>query len=149
MTEVQISPNGSLVAIPTGAIAPDVGSNIRTNGVLTSAAPGWPKLWIDDNRLLLDTYVLGRRQPIDFAGAVIYDTAGNKVASPELPVMRRRGQAVTANSIYSVDYNSIFSLTTGKPLFEGSTASGIGAVAGPFVIFPNGVIDSTVRAERY
>ena len=73
-------------------------------------------------------------------GASIVDLNGTALQLAPLPFLQE-AQLVGADGIYETDGgpNSIYSLTTGKPIWNGSTQSrGPGAVAGPRVYFQSG-----------
>jgi len=54
---------------------------------------------------------------------------------PELPTL----QTVTTDQIYSAAKNSIYSVTTGSAVWTGqSSSSGVGAVAGSYVLYVSG-----------
>jgi hypothetical protein len=151
---VQFSPDGTLIAASTGN--PDsinssqqasIGTNIYLNYTLTAAVNGFAVGWIDDNRLLANTYVYSPQDSPwgHYSGAVIYSAAGTAQMTPTLPEINAL-QTVTSGSIYAPTRNSIFSLTDGSLLFgDGGTAnvealpypaSIRSAVAAGYVVFP-------------
>lgn len=136
---IRLSPNGSLIAIADGPKnTTQVGTQIISNGVLVNAVQGWPAGWLDDNRLVVNTYaqqaLLG---PVLFAGAFIYDATGKQTGPFLYPGELTDFQPVTAqtfyipNSIQSIDGISNVWLTT-------VASRGVGAVAGPHVVFASG-----------
>ena len=135
---VRLSPNGTRIAIPTTAPQPATGSNIVVNGALVSAVPAWAVGWIDDHRLLTNTYRTTAPLMFEYAGAEIYDDTGAKVGTPTLPQLRSM-QPLTADTIYSQQLNQILSVTTGNTIWSsGTTTRGVGAVAGPRVFYASG-----------
>ena len=139
----QVSPDGTLVATLGGP-----GTLIYRNNTLLLPEPGWPLVWIDNSHILLANLVNG---PGGFvpSGATIVDLNGSATQLPSLPETGEV-QLVGADAIYPIGPrpnefpqdggpNSIFSLSTGKAIWNGSTQTrGAGAVAGPRVYFVSG-----------
>ena len=114
------------------------------NGVLVAAVPGWAVGWIDNSRLLVNSYTSGRQ--LVYAGSTIYDPTGAKVATPPLPELREF-QVATSDWIYSAQQNTIYSLTTGVAVWTSPNPSaGIGAVSGSNIVFESG---TRVLVESY
>jgi hypothetical protein len=143
-SSVQLSPDGSLIAAADGLRSDTVGTKIYKNGVLVTAVPGWPLVWLDDSRLLVKSYTLSFPS-YDYAGSTIYDSSGAKLATPPIPELVY-AQPVEGGQIYSSDQNSIFSLTTGTVTWTGGSQSATGAVAGQYVVFVQG---SKVVLDNY
>jgi hypothetical protein len=144
---IRLSPDGTLIAVSNGTEYTTSTTNIYKNGLLVTAVSGWVIGWIDNERVLVNTYAI---DPITgltvYAGAVIYNAAGTNIATPSLPELRSI-QPVTADSIYSPQLNSIFSLTSGAPTWTSPNSStGVGAVAGGYVVYASG---SRVLADSY
>ena len=146
---IRLSPDGTLIAVATsGEPAPSTGTNIFKNGNLVAAVPGWAVGWIDNDRLLVNSYTSDPRHVsiVYYAGCSIYDASGAKLASPALPELQEI-QTVTADQVYSPKLNQILSLTTGAPTWTSANPStGVGAVAGSRVVFVSG---ARVLAEPY
>jgi Putative Ig domain len=139
---ILLSPDGTLV----GAYAPGSGSpqsvtNIFKNGTLVSAVPGLAVGWIDNDRILVNQYVLatvGTHQIIQYGGSAIYSSAGVQLATLALPELKSI-QTVNSDSVYDPSRNAIYSLTTGKPTWTASfPGSGVGAVSGAYVVYESG-----------
>jgi hypothetical protein len=143
---IRLSPDGSLIAVSSGAPDPSVGTNIFKEGILATAVTGWAVGWIDNARFLVNRYVSLRPDIIDYEGCAIYDQAGVEVAAPPLPEMTSF-QTVTADLVYSPEWNAIFSLSTGETTWSSAIKPyGEGAVAGSRVVFTFG---SRILLESY
>jgi hypothetical protein len=141
---IQLSPDGTLVAVSGGPPDANSATNIYKNGVLVAAVPGWAVGWIDNSQLLVNSYTSGRQ--LVYAGSTIYDPTGAKVATPPLPELREF-QVATSDWIYSAQQNTIYSLTTGAAVWTSPNPSaGIGAVSGSNIVFESG---SRVLVESY
>jgi hypothetical protein len=140
-----LSPNGTMTVASGGAI--------YTNGTLTSAIPDTPVGWIDNTRLLANTYAVNVSLPgsYHYAGAYIFSSAGTNLGATPIPETLSF-QVVNSDSIYSPGNNTIMSLTTGATLWASADASctgynpacsvdiGVGAVTGSQVIFSSGAL---------
>jgi hypothetical protein len=127
---ILISPDGTSIAIADQGPSASAATKIYKNGVLVTALPGWAVGWVDDNRLLVNTYTLGNGYP----------------TSAPIPEVKEL-QTVSGSSIYAPALNSILSLTSGATLWRSPNETrGKGAVAGERVIFASGAV---VRSERY
>jgi hypothetical protein len=76
-----------------------------------------------------------------YTGATVYDSSGVKASTPPFPELGGSGaiQVVDADSVYDPGSNAIFSSTTGLPIWTTASRSiGLGAVAGPRVVFAEG-----------
>ncbi len=143
--QIRLSPSGSLIAFSNGPLDPTAATQVFRNGVLSTAMPGSPVEWLTETRVLVNTYI-NTKVGVRYDACFIYDDLGNKMSSPALPELRRV-QSLGADSLYSPDKNSIFSVTTGAATWTTSTPSrSVGAVAGPFVVFASGAV---VRAEPH
>jgi hypothetical protein len=144
---IRLSRDGSRIAIASEAPNPAVGTNIFVNGSLESAAAGWPLGWLDDSRLLVNTYG-PRTRPSDdiYKGAAIVNAAGVVLQNCPIPELAQI-QPVSATAIYSPQRNSIFELVTGDVLWASvSDHRSAGAVSGEHVVFASGN-GATVRIE--
>jgi len=102
--------------------------------------PGWAVGWIDNGRLLVDSYLSSG----PYTGVSMYSSSGLSlgltIGATALPeVLLGEIQPVAGDSIYVPSFNLIFSLTTGsRTWMSGNPARGIGAVAGSRVVFLSG-----------
>jgi hypothetical protein len=134
---IQLSPDGSLVAVSIGPASVTSSTNIYKNGQLVTAVSGLVVGWVDNNQLLVNNYV-SNSTGYSYSGASSYSAAGVKLASPALPEIDVM-QPLTSNSIYSPKLNSIFSLNPGATTWSYPyTRTGVGAVAGDYVVFASG-----------
>lgn len=135
---VRLSPDGSGIAA-SGLRAADSATNIYRNGVLVAATSGWVVGWLDENRLLVNKYVLGAgSRPLLYNSSSIYSAAGVLLTTLPLPEIRSL-QPVGGDAIYDPGSNTIYSTVTGSGVWSGGgTASGVGAVAGPNVVYLSG-----------
>jgi hypothetical protein len=131
---VRLSPDGTLIAAST-VLGSSSTTNLYKNGVLATAVPGWAVGWLDNGRLLVNTY----SNSVNYAGSVIYDPLGNALGAVSLPDMQAI-DVVTGTSVYSPELNTIVSLTTGATTWisGNSSATRTGAVSGLQVIFASG-----------
>jgi len=135
---IQLSPDGTLIAVSNGPPATNTVTNIYKNGQLVTAVSGWAVGWIDDGRLLVNNYGVQYPSPSQYLGCTIYDPTGVKLATPSLPELRQF-QTVTSDLIYSAQVNTIYSLSSGASTWTSSSPSlGVGAVAGSYVVFASG-----------
>jgi hypothetical protein len=126
---VQVSPDGTLVAASTTP---------ALSGTLTSIVPiaaptmpvatvsGWVVGWLDNSRLLAEQFaeappppnLPGGQPTLVYQGADIYSSSGTNLGSAATPFPQIQSlQAVTSDSIYSPQTNTIVSLTTGMPIW--------------------------------
>jgi hypothetical protein len=142
LTQVQLSPDGSLVAASPAAGASSVVTVDRGNTTV-AAVNGWVLGWLSNTSFLVNTFKAGVNGGADvYAGSTIYDSSGALQSSPALPQLDSM-QVVSPTTIYGAQYNSIYSLsngavtwTSGSSLGSGTTLQG--AVAGSEVIFVSG-----------
>ena len=158
-TPILLSPDGTLIAVSTGDYSSTSTTSIYKNGVLAATVNGFAVGWIDNNRILVDTFgPLGTHVYPPYLGAVIYDATGNQLTTlAALPQLPPAGQSlplsttaffpVDANSIYSPYTYTIYSLTTGAATWTetlphpGTTTvpySGASAVSGNYIVFTSG-----------
>jgi hypothetical protein len=133
---IQLSPDGTLIAVSNGGPAAGTTTNIFQNGVLVGAASGWAVGWLDNSRLLVNTYTSSNTIP-PYAGAVIYSSSGTQLSTSAIPELSRI-QALGGDQIYSPDENTIFSISSGQPVWTATQLSTDGAVAGSYVVFSAG-----------
>jgi len=145
---VQVSPDGTLIAATNYELVDNNNTtNIYKNGTLVTAVPGFLVGWIDNSQVLVNTYgYLGHSDYISYMGATIYSSAGAKLATPPLPELKSI-QPVTSDTVYSPEYNVIYSVTLGAPTWTSPYSfTGHGAVAGSYVVFQSG---SEVVVDNY
>jgi hypothetical protein len=134
---VRLSPDGTKVAVSNNK-SDTSGTNIYSNGILVTAVPGWVVGWLDDSRILVNTYTLSRLGTPAYTSSTIYSSAGTRLAAPPLPELQSL-QIVNAGSVYDPGSNAIYSTTTGTATWtSGSPSTGVGAVAGSDVVFASG-----------
>jgi hypothetical protein len=133
---ILLSPDGTLIAVSNGTPSFLSATIIYKNGTLLTAVPGFAIGWIDNNRILVNSYTspANSSPPYTYSGCAIYDTTGAKIATPALPELHTI-QTVTSDSVYSPELNSIFSLTTGQATWISPYNNKVGAVSGPYVVF--------------
>jgi hypothetical protein len=154
-TPVLFSPDGTLFAAPTQPYAYSVNlatsANIYLNGQLSAVVGNSPVGWIDNGRLLVDNFAPtpGGTPLYQYSGSTIYGPTGTVLASPALPALSSI-QTVTADTVYSPEYDAIYSLTTGAATWNGTppptTNSPVGAIAGAYAVV---VFGTQVVAEPY
>jgi hypothetical protein len=137
--QVEMSPDGSEESLYTvnlgGFWSPN--TTIYHNGTLTGAVSGAGIGWLDDGRLLVNSYV-NTKVGSQYTGAGIYDPTGALLASAPVPELKSF-QLLTGDTVYSPDRNIILSLTQGQTSWaSANTASGPGAAAGSEVVFVSG-----------
>jgi hypothetical protein len=157
-TPIFLSPDGTLVAVSTGEYSSTSTTNIYKNGALAATVNGFAVGWIDNNRVLVNTFgPLGTNSYPPYTGAVIYDATGTQLttltALPQLAPLQSSPQlasgfiTVDSNSIYSPATYSIYSLTTGAATWTetlphaGTTTvpyNGASAVSGSYIVFTSG-----------
>ena len=131
---VAISPDGTLVAVTNG-VPPSITSTIYQNGTQVAVVPGIGVGWIDNGRLLVDA--VGSQ---GYIGTTIYSPTGAVLGTPPLPQLQSI-QPVTSDTVYVPSRNAIYSVTTGQTTWtspylpDSGVQQGIGAVAGPYVVF--------------
>lgn len=142
---ILLSPDGTLADVYAGGADASYTTNIYQHGTLITAISGIPVGWIDNNRILVNQYTAAAGGT-QYAGAVIYDSTGVRLATPALPELKSI-QTVTPDSVYDPSHNAIYSLTTGQPTWTAAyPGSGLGAVAGPHVFYEAG---HTIISETY
>jgi Putative Ig domain len=147
---VLFSPDGTLIAAAAGLQAPGTATNIYHNYALTTAVAGWPVGWIDNSRLLTNTYIATVEYPDQYSGATIYSSSGTILATPAFPGPGLQNlEAVSVDSIYSPFTNSIYSLTTGGLIFgngDGVSSPNVGgALVGSYLVYPSGALVVAVQ----
>ena len=142
---IRLSADGTLIAAPVGQSLFSAGTNIYNNGTLSTSVSGWAVGWLDNARLLVNTYGPGL-QP--FKGAVIVNTSGTQLATTALPQLVGV-QPVDANTFYSPELLEILASADASVTWQApypalltespySTLVATGAVAGSSVVFATG-----------
>jgi len=148
---ILLSPDGTLAAVNDSNRVQ--GMNVQTatvflNGQQIAAINGVAVGWIDNGRLLVNSYALTTASAMEltYIGCTIYSPTGAPLASPPLPELDTI-QPVTSNTIYAPDRNAIYSLTTGQTTWTNPYSAGSGgAIAGPYVVFES---EGRVIAVKY
>ena len=121
-----LSPDGSTVAVslwPRG-FGSEFNVSVYKNGtLLNSARAGAAIGWVDNNRLIVNSYDVNREP--SFTGASIYDPTGALISTLSIPMLNTF-QVVSPlqaapDLIYSPELNSIFSLTTGAATWSSAS----------------------------
>jgi hypothetical protein len=136
---INLSPDGTLVAVSSGPKKNTSTTNIYKNGVLAATVNGFPIGWIDNNQLLVNNYAVPQdpNTPV-YSGASIYSASGSLISNPTLPELLTI-QPVDSSSLYSPALNTIFSLPSATKLYSsGTPVTGPAAVAGSYVVFTSG-----------
>jgi hypothetical protein len=111
-------------------------TNIFHNGTVIGAVSGAAVGWLDNGRLLVNSYALGHTTPVYSAG--LYDPTGKLLAAAPVPELHSI-QPLTGDTVYSPERNIILSLTQGQVSWaSANTGSGTGAAAGSEVLFVSG-----------
>ena len=154
-TPILLSPDGTLAAIATaGGTASTLVTNLYRNGSLIGAVQGTGEGWIDNGHLLVANFTDEREGPV-YSGYSIVGPDGTVASS----VTASAGGLVAVylqnfpapDRAYVPRNNSIYSLTTGQPIWQGpvptlSQDQGVGDVAGSVVVYEAGhqVVVATV-----
>jgi hypothetical protein len=167
IADIALSPDGTLVAASTAlpnnitVNSPPV-TNIYLNGTLSTAVSGWAVGWLDNQRVLVQTFAAqGSEGLISGTGTEIVNSSGTVLAiiptpSSKTPIGGIRSlqpiapsTGTSPTSIYSSTYNTIYSLSSGAVTWSsGSPYNSLsgGAVAGSSVVFESG---NLILAEPY
>jgi hypothetical protein len=131
----RLSPDGTLLAVPDGTTSPNVTTRLYKKGSLVNVVPGFPIVWLDDQRVLVNVYKFGTFAVSQYDHSAIFDMTGSPKGTVSLPGLTD-GLVAGANAIYYPGTNAIHDLTTGARTWTGSVpGSGIGAVTQTAVIF--------------
>jgi hypothetical protein len=146
---ILLSPDGTIVAVYNVPEDPSSTTSIfNYNNESLTTVPGAAVGWIDNNRILVNQYVLAGSRGNQYLqySCTIYSSAGVSLATPSLPELMSI-QTVDSDSVYDPSHNAIYSLTTGLPIWTGSfPSSGVGAVSGAYVVYESG---HSVVVESY
>jgi hypothetical protein len=133
---VRLSPDGTQVAVSNAKSATSV-TNLYSNGTLVTAVPGWVVGWLDNSRVLVNSYTQTNNAPM-YNGSTIYSSSGAQLSAPSLPELQSL-QVVSADSVYDPGSNAIYSTTTGMATWTSpSPSTEVGAIAGSSVVFASG-----------
>lgn len=143
---INLSPDGTLIAVSSGPAIPSSTTNIYKNGLLVNTVSGFAVGWIDDNQLLVNNYVIRYPYSSVFSNCSIYDATGALQAGCSLPELFQI-QPVSSSSLFSPSLNQILSVPAGTPLFTSTLPlGGAAAVAGSNVVYVSG---NRVVVESY
>lgn len=144
---LHLSPNGLLVAASLGGgdMSSSSLTGIYRNGTLVTTVSGVGVGWIDDHRLLVDTFsARDGLFPALYTGTVIYDDTGAQLASVNNLPQIDGFWMLDADTLYVPSLYSTYSLSTGKlirseTLPHPSTTyppyGGASTVCGRYVVF--------------
>jgi hypothetical protein len=134
---IRLSPDGTKVAVSNNKSATS-GTDLYSNGTLVTAVLGWVVGWLDDSRILVNSYTLDNYGRLTYSGSTIYNSSGTKLSAPPLPELQSL-QILSADSVYAPGSNAVYSTTTGMATWtSASPSTGVGAVAGSNVVFASG-----------
>jgi hypothetical protein len=135
---INLSPDGTLVAVSNGPKSNSSATNIFKNGLLVNAVNGFAIGWIDNDQLLVNNYQLVNHQSLGYSNASIYSATGALTSTPTLPELLTI-QPISSSSIYSPTLNTIFAMPSGNTLYSSTTpVTGPAAVVGANVVFTSG-----------
>lgn len=98
---IRLSPDGTYIAAPAPDATRGGGSNIYHNGTLVTAVTGFAVGWLDNNRLLVNTYKQDNTvfHNIYYDTSVIYDATGHQLGTAPLPMQALTVQPLSSDSI--------------------------------------------------
>lgn len=154
---VQLSPNGTLVALSSTGQGPAARTALYNNGTYVTTVVGYAVGWLDNARLLVDTY----NSQGTLIGANIFSPTGTLLAVAPFGAFNTM-QVVSSDLVYTPQVNQVMSLSGANDGWAsgdqcGSTiqydglvpdefSSCFGAYAGSQVVFVSG---SLVLAQPY
>ena len=101
-TPLLLSPDGTLIATSAGDYSSTSTASIYKNGVLAATVNGFAVGWIDNNRLLVNTFVTNAASGLTtYTGAVIYDAAGTRFNAAPSRASRAGSSMVSVEPIIS------------------------------------------------
>ncbi|WP_437569304.1 hypothetical protein [Sorangium sp. So ce542] len=154
-----VSPDGHRFVVTDAVPTEGCGfTQFYEDGALVNAVPGCAIGWIDDSRVLVQTYVFhSGRTRWEYKASTIYDELGNPIAAPPLPMIPIRTdinfspsysdygiQPVSATVLYSRGDGVLYDIDTGAKL--ATFPYWRSAAAGAFMVYPCG---HGVCAETY
>jgi hypothetical protein len=143
--DIELSPDGTLLATSMQLTDVNGTTNIYKNGTLVTAVPGQVAGWLDNTRLLVNEFTNEGMAGLQDSGTTIFDSLGNKLGTT--PILNLGPfKVVSAGSVYLPSYtgfstsrNVIVSLATGTSTWESANSTlGIGAISGSQVVFASG-----------
>ena len=144
---VQLSPNSTLVALSSTGPFPAARTALYTNGTYVTTVVGYAVGWLDNARLLVDTY----NSQGTLIGANIFSPAGTLLAVAPFGAFNTM-QVVSSDLVYAPQLNEVLSLSgandgwvSGDPCGS-AISSCLGAYAGSAVVFASG---NLVLAQPY
>jgi hypothetical protein len=140
---IQVSPDGTLAAVASESLGAmnyeamdyenffSPTTAVSRNGTLLATVPGYPVAWLDDSRLLVNTYAscLDSSQAC-YTGATIYGPTGTKLAAPPIEEIDSL-QVVSSDLVYSQQSNEVISLTSGTSTWMSQDPFGGGGACCP------------------
>jgi Putative Ig domain len=111
---LRISPDGTLLAWSLSGDSPATGTNLLQNGVLVTAFQGAPVGWLDNSRLVVNTFKNGYLAESEYSGCSIYGPTGSLTGGSCAIPFTVEFQPVTNDSIYVPQTNQIISVSTGN-----------------------------------
>jgi hypothetical protein len=144
---IRISPDGTLIAVSQGFPNPAnsngmPGTSLLLNGVLVTAFTGLPVGWLDNSRLVVNSYNdANSPAPVNYSSCSIYGATGTPTGGAcTLPTEVLQFQPVTSDTIYTPTGNHIISVSSGAVSWTSGDPSGAaGALAGSNVVFVSGI----------
>ncbi len=145
---IDLSPDGTLIAVSNGGAVTSTVTNIYRSGMLVTAVAGLSEGWIDNDHLLAANFANDTFYGDYYSGSTIYDATGAVVATlpstagatgdntnlPQIP----NPQFPSSSTVYDARTNTIYSLSTGQVTWQGPVVQGLGAVgsvAGSNVVY--------------
>ena len=154
---VQLSPDGTLVALSSTGQNPAARTGLYDNGTYVTTVVGYAVGWVDNARLLVDTY----NSQGTFIGANIFSPSGTLLAVAPFGAFSTM-QVVSTDLVYTPQVNQVMSLSGANDgwasgdqcgsalqysgLVPDKFSSCFGAYAGSQVVFVSG---SLVLAQPY
>jgi hypothetical protein len=136
---INLSPNGTLIAVSEPARSQASTTRIYKNGALINAVAGYAVGWLDDDRLLVNTYLNNTYGNV-YSGSVIYDAAGYPQSSPPIPEMFG-WSTVATTQMYSQRAHKVYDLVTGVTTWQdGRPSPDNGVVSGGCIVFAQGPV---------
>lgn len=130
---VLLSPDGTHLASTTtsstdgleGVGLVDATTQIDGYGTLTGAVGGVGQMWLDDNRLIANSYSFVHS--VNVAAVTMYDATGLRVA--DLPLQASNAVSSLGGDLVYLANNSVANVMTGEAIWAGDVAE-LGAVIG-------------------
>jgi hypothetical protein len=147
---IQLSPDGSMFAVSDYFFS----ARLFTGGQVTASLPGNTLGWIGSSHFLTNVFNSQGAYTL-YSGNAIYDKTGTLTSKVNIPLIPLNSVVpgggnypgpvyypptsvlpISSSSIYYPPQNTIYSLTTGSPLYTSPlTSTGVGAIAGSQVVF--------------